>query len=1164
MSSSSTPNHSTESLAPSDSLSLRQHIQLNFATLGYPEWVDPIDSNSQAQSQWSSDLLMVIRQQEEIREGKRCPADQRIEAFLENHFADLHLDSPLKLPGQTFLLSKAGIARELSLPVDADSFKSDLVSSHRVRNGILNNPKHDRRTTKGTFHVAEGGLPVPATKKAVPKATFAKLFEHAIHPPSDMMLLPYTSNAEKPVRTILSLLLRPLVSPEVPGFSSRKTMEIRFFAPGSLVSNLDFVEAIFGNAGNPFLNDNDAALDAQSWTGHTGCVIVAPHLIKLTKKELGLPPVSEATERQIQDGMAWESETELYNDGTPFKITCRDEQGIMVTLIADNYYGYCKKEVKTQINYAANLYGNVEEEHAGGAIAFRSYNLGDQYRSNSYKYNERTFAQVCESFNDIIDVHEDGYAVDKNYPSILYVPEKTDFDVKSLTVSWEKDGEQKSILLQSGVTYITTSGYKIELRKHPQAPSWRLVGTMGEGTFCHKPCTVSGGGKSEISKSLSDYILYGNIYVKDQEEDFKLIEEIFNRDYRDRWLSGKEPIKYTPDRPSRPILSPLRSLGSVIKLLTPSPSEYNEKYNEWLRSIPDHIYAMVFIIKRFYRDDWQGQWKDKFGVDIVNGSKGHELKFANRALVGFYLRVGLASPTQWRTYKLRQDYVPADKVQLEDDISASVVVAAERLQPLNQDYDYESASSVKLIKNCENRLFQRPDDAVHRGLDKQTEWDLAQDDNFLSNFEPLTREEISQKVDRVIDFEHFTQPMKDFLIETAESDSNFAVCSDSPRLMDGVPTKNPRYLQKRPDLVDPRPMYLAHMGTRLFRGLKWNAPVSLPVNAVLFGRRTNPPHKEMGIRNLAVYNPIHYQELPELFMDFICSLTGKSPSTTGAGSEGALTKGPFNALRPLPDLNNALVSYIITELHGYSTAAGFVGPDYRIDHDISLLIPEIWCRLDPSERDPNYLIENDYLEKIEDFEHEGKTIYASRLGYRMTYRFVRAFFGRIFDNPNQVFEQEMLQPEKQDYESYVDGILNITEAQQRVAQDYLDDDSVEDACPPLKALLWIMATGSYKGEDINSPKIRKLFTKEYMLSSSWYQERLKKKQEREVELWTRHVNSLQSFYDDPRNEQEVRRLDIRARLNEAKEKKQLVESSEYLNSLKGTLGADLLGPYGEE
>ena len=30
-------------------------------------------------------------------------------------------------------------------------------------------------------------------------------------------------------------------------------MEIRFFAPGSLVSNLDFVESIFGNGGDPFL-----------------------------------------------------------------------------------------------------------------------------------------------------------------------------------------------------------------------------------------------------------------------------------------------------------------------------------------------------------------------------------------------------------------------------------------------------------------------------------------------------------------------------------------------------------------------------------------------------------------------------------------------------------------------------------------------------------------------------------------------------------------------------------------------------------------------------------------------------------------------------------------------------------------------------------------------
>ena len=61
------------------------------------------------------------------------------------------------------------------------------------------------------------------------------------------------------------------------------------FAPASLVSNLDFVEGIFGNGGDPYLAENDAALDVSGWTGHTGCVILAPHLVGAKARELGLP-----------------------------------------------------------------------------------------------------------------------------------------------------------------------------------------------------------------------------------------------------------------------------------------------------------------------------------------------------------------------------------------------------------------------------------------------------------------------------------------------------------------------------------------------------------------------------------------------------------------------------------------------------------------------------------------------------------------------------------------------------------------------------------------------------------------------------------------------------------------------------------------------------------
>jgi hypothetical protein len=163
------------------------------------------------------------------------------------------------------------------------------------------------------------------------------------------------------------------------------------------------------------------------------------------------------------------------------------------------------------------------------------------------------------------------------------------------------------------------------------------------------------------------------------------------------------------------------------------------------------------------------------------------------------------------------------------------------------------------------------------------------------------------------------QVIRDFL---ATPGPEYVVSTACPRLINGKPSANPRYLQNRPDLDNPRAWYLAEMGLRLHRRVPADASVPVPVDAVMPGRRNNPADPEAGIRPLAVYSPIHYQELPELFMDFIASLTGKSPSTTGAGSEGALTKGPFNAMPMIIDLNNALVSYILCGHHGFSTAAG--------------------------------------------------------------------------------------------------------------------------------------------------------------------------------------------------------------------------------------------------
>ena len=1083
-----------------------------------------------------------------------CPADVRIEGFLRRYFDRVKGCSALRLPDLSILLDRHSIARELSLPHDGDQYNNRYGASYRVRNGVLHNPANDRRTTVGTFHVTDGGLPIPRDKKVVPKVTFAALFRHAMNPPAELLQLPFTDHDPNPASAFVSLLIRPVLCPEVDGFCSEQSMEIRFFAPGALVSNLDFVESIFGNAGDPFLPVNDAALDCEHWSGHTGCVILAPHLVDVLKKDVGLPHYDDATERQREDGMCWKSEDEKYNDGVPFKITCRDEEGVIVTVIADNYYGYCKKEVKTQLSYAANLSGQVEEEHAGGAMAFASFNLGEEFNADSKKYNNRTFADVVRDFGALMDIQLEGYAIDRQHPTVVYVSETARFTVSDQRVSWHYNSQPHHIPLRPGHVYVTPSGYKVRLEKHPAAPSWRLIGTLFEGAFCHKPCTVSGGGKSEISKSIADYLLHGPIFISDAEHDLDLVQQIFDRNYTDRWRADGSVHPDYARVPSRKIMDKGRSLGSVIKLLTPSP-DYTDAYNEWLAEIPDHIYAVVFIIKRMHAGD-PAEWRKFFSVDIVNGHPGHELKYGDRKLVGTYLRVGLLGENTWRTYKLRQDFAPAQKVQTEDDISVSVIVPRRALQHLGNVLIEEV--SYKFVRNCEFRLFQRPDDAIHRGLDKQTEADLARSDNFIVNFEPLARKQVNEICDRPVDLSQFTLPMQRLLHEMQKADDSFVVCSNTPRMVNGVPSKNPRYLQPRPDLIDPVNRYVAEMGIRLSRAVPLDKPVHSPVQAVLIGRRNNPAEPAKGIRPLAVYNPVHYQELPELFMDFISALSGKSPSTTGAGSEGALTKGPFNCLRPITDLNNALVSYLLTGLGGFSTPAGHIGSTVRVDHDVSLLIPEIWCRMSPQEREPKFLIAEQLLDKLEDFTSNGKLIPASRLGWRINGRFIRRFAGRVFDNPNKVFDNSILKPETQDEAAFADGILFIAEAQERIARTYFEDGSIELACPPLKALLHIMVEGKYEGKTISDPTIRQLFTQESMLSSEWYADRLRLRQLREQQLWQRHVEALDMFQNSTEYDEEKIALGISARLDNARQRLSHVLSPEYLSELQGTLGADRL------
>ena len=111
-------------------------------------------------------LIAQYREKERLLASHLSPADQRIQSFLYDYLQDV---AAPKLPTRTLGLDRAGMARLLSLPVDRDELASEIVHSYRVKQGVLHNPRSDRRTTQGIFHVAEGGLPIPADKLAVPK-----------------------------------------------------------------------------------------------------------------------------------------------------------------------------------------------------------------------------------------------------------------------------------------------------------------------------------------------------------------------------------------------------------------------------------------------------------------------------------------------------------------------------------------------------------------------------------------------------------------------------------------------------------------------------------------------------------------------------------------------------------------------------------------------------------------------------------------------------------------------------------------------------------------------------------------------------------------------------------------------------------------------------------
>ncbi len=220
----------------------------------------------------------------------------------------------------------------------------------------------------------------------------------------------------------------------------------------------------------------------------------------------------------------------------------------MVTIIADNYFGYCKKEVKTQISFAANLYGLCEEEHAGGAIAFPTYVLGQDFVADrACRFRSTTFDEAMALLGDAGGRAPRRLRRGPPLSRPSYTSPKTPSSAFARApFPGSATARAQQFTLRAGETYVLPSGYRVRLEKQAMGTAWRLVGTRSAGTLCHKPCTVSGGGKSEISKSIADVLLKGPVFVRDYHSDMEQVAEILKQ----RFLPGPSPPPARPPRAS--------------------------------------------------------------------------------------------------------------------------------------------------------------------------------------------------------------------------------------------------------------------------------------------------------------------------------------------------------------------------------------------------------------------------------------------------------------------------------------------------------------------------------------------------------------------------------------------------------------------------------------
>jgi hypothetical protein len=164
-------------------------------------------------------------------------------------------------------------------------------------------------------------------------------------------------------------------------------------------------------------------------------------------------------------------------------------------------------------------------------------------------------------------------------------------------------------------------------------------------------------------------------------------------------------------------------------------------------------------------------------------------------------------------------------------------------------------------------------------------------------------------------------------------------------------------------------------------------------------------------------------------------------------------------------------------------------------------------------------------------------------------------FGRVFLHPHAVFTEEMLRPELQDLDVFVDGVANIVATHQRVAESYFADGTISLACPPLQGGARDHgARGDRRGLGLDSPECVRCFPARACSPATGTPSASTPSKRSDEKRLTRAVASLYEFLDRSENAEVAARLGLVARRAQIQGERVLVGSAAYRAGLVGTIG----------